>query len=228
MRQPGTAAGPKGKHRIKFPIHPFHAGKAKQRRQRKRPRLRIGKRQGKPLRFRPVQRPAPRQPPGPAGVPPFAGPAPPPSASPPGDADRRASPRKRPAPPGRLLAARPPAAAARPERGCALASAGRPPAGRCPAGPGLPSRRGNLYRAPFRPRAALPRTAPGRRSPRRSASPVRRPVKTAPHKRPPSPPFPSILCGAGGEMRCKTVDRSADACYTVCDLKTIGAGKMRK
>ena len=129
--------------------------------------------------------PAPRQPPGPAGVPPFAGPAPPPSASPPGNADRRASPRKRPAPPGRLLAARPPAAAARPERGCASASVGRPPAGRCPAGPGLPSRRGNLYRAPFRPRAALPRTAPGRRSPRRSASPVRRPVKTAPHKRPP-------------------------------------------
>ena len=121
-----------------------------------------------------------------------------------------------------------PAVAARPERGCASASVGRPPAGRCPAGPGLPSRRGNLYRAPFRPRAALPRTAPGRRSPRWSASPVRRPVKTAPHKRPPSPPFPSILCGAGGEMRCKTVDRSADACYTVCDLKTIGAGKMRK
>ena len=69
MRQPGTAAGPKGKHRIKFPIHPFHAGKAKQRRQRKRPRLRIGKRQGKPLRFRPVQRPPPASRPGQQGFP---------------------------------------------------------------------------------------------------------------------------------------------------------------
>ena len=219
MRQPGTAAGPKGKHRIKFPSHPFHAGKAKQRCQRKRPRLRIGKRQGKPLRFRPVQRPPPASRPGQQGFPHSPG--------------RRLLPV--PALRGMRTAGRArgkgqlrPGAAARPERGCASASVGRPPAGRCPAGPGLPSRRGNLYRAPFRPRAALPRTAPGRRSPRRSASPVRRPVKTAPHKRPPSPPFPSILCGAGGEMRCKTVDRSADACYTVCDLKTIGAGKMRK
>ena len=185
MRQPGTAAGPKGKHRIKFPIHPFHAGKAKQRRQRKRPRLRIGKRQGKPLRFRPVQRPPPASRPGQQGF---------------------------PHSPGRRLL---PVPALRGMRTAGRARGkGQLRPGACwrpgPLPPQLVQREGapQLQSAVLRQEGAqqgpasrpaevtfieplsvlgqlCPRTAPGRRSPRRSASPVRRPVKTAPHKRPP-------------------------------------------
>ena len=228
MRRPRTAAGPKGKHRIKFPIHPFHAGKAKQRRQRKRPRLHMGNARENPSgsgrysarpppaarasRGSPIRRVGASSQCQPSG-----------ECGPPGEPAEKASSAR--APVGGQAPCRRSSSRERVRLSFSRPSSGRK---RLPMRPGLPSRRGNLYRAPFRPRAALPRTAPGRRSPRRSASPVRRPVKTAPHKRPPSPPFPSILCGAGGEMRCKTVDRSADACYTVCDLKTIGAGKMRK
>ena len=221
MRQPGTAAGPKGKHRIKFPIHPFHAGKAKQRRQRKRPRLRIGKRQGKPLRFRPVQRPPPASRPGQQGF---------------------------PHSPGRRLL---PVPALRGMRTAGRARGkGQLRPGACwrpgPLPPQLVQREGapQLQPAVLRQEGAQqgPASRPAEvtfieplsflgqlgRAPRPAAALLDGQPALSAGQRPPSPPFPSILCGAGGEMRCKTVDRSADACYTVCKLKTIGAGKMRK
>ena len=39
--------------------------------------------------------------------------------------------------------------------------------------------------------------------------------------------YKGYLCGTGGRALLGTF-LPEDACYTVCDLKTIGAGKMRK
>ena len=154
-----------GKHRIKFPF--IRSTRAKQnRRQRKRPRLRIGKRQENPSGSgRYSARPPPA--PGPAGVPHSPGrPLPVPAlreCGPPGE------PAERPARPGACWRPGPCRPQPRPERGCASASVGRPPAGRCPAGPGLPSRRGNLLEPPSVLGSAAHRARPP--LPRRSASP---------------------------------------------------------
>ena len=201
MRQPGTAAGPKGKHRVKFPIHPFHAGKAKQRRQRKRPRLRIGKRQENPSGSGRYSA-RPRQPPGPAGVPhsPVGASS---QCQPSGDADRQASPRKGQLRPGACWRPGPCRRSSSRER--VRLSFSKPSSGRKVPSRARPPRPaevtfieplsvlGQLCRAP-RPAAALLDGQP--------ALSVR-PVKTAPTSAPPSPPFPSILCGAGVKCAVK-------------------------